>query len=178
MADGARETLTVEALPGCEPEIGRLNRMLEANRQRTKVAVEDLAAQAIDWTPAPERNSIGSLLYHIAAIELDWLYVEVLQRPFPAAMTVWFPEDVRDEHDALARARGMSLETHLSRLKAVRHQLLEGYREMSLADFRCARALPEYDVTPEWVLYHLLQHEAFHRGEIGLLRGLKDDTTR
>jgi uncharacterized damage-inducible protein DinB len=42
---------------------------------------------------------------------------------------------------------------------------------MDLADFRRIRSLPEYDVTPEWVLHHLMQHEAEHRSQIG---GLKD----
>jgi uncharacterized damage-inducible protein DinB len=174
MTDGARETLSAEALPGYEPEIGRLIWMLEANRQRTKAAVEDLAAEAVDWTPAPEANSIGALLYHIAAIELDWLYVDVLQQPFPATMTALFPEDVRDEVDSLARARGMSLAAQLRRLDTVRDLLLGSYREMTLTDYRRPRELPEYDVTPEWVLYHLLQHEAVHRGEISLLRGLRE----
>jgi uncharacterized damage-inducible protein DinB len=27
-----------------------------------------------------------------------------------------------------------------------------------------------YDVTPEWVVHHLMQHEAEHRGQIGELR--------
>jgi uncharacterized damage-inducible protein DinB len=32
------------------------------------------------------------------------------------------------------------------------------------------RSLAEYDVTPEWVLHHMMQHEAEHRGQIGALR--------
>jgi uncharacterized damage-inducible protein DinB len=41
---------------------------------------------------------------------------------------------------------------------------------MTLQDFRRPRQLPEYDVTPEWILHHLMQHEAEHRGEMGILR--------
>jgi uncharacterized damage-inducible protein DinB len=37
------------------------------------------------------------------------------------------------------------------------------------------RIFPQYEVSPEWVLHHLSQHEAEHRGEIGsaiaLLKG-------
>jgi uncharacterized damage-inducible protein DinB len=29
---------------------------------------------------------------------------------------------------------------------------------------------PPYDVTPEWVLHHLMQHEAEHRSQIGAPR--------
>jgi len=41
---------------------------------------------------------------------------------------------------------------------------------MNIHDFRRVRRLPDYDVTPEWVLHHLTQHEAEHRSEIGALR--------
>ena len=40
---------------------------------------------------------------------------------------------------------------------------------MDLTDFRRARALALYDVTPEWVLHHLCQHEAEHRSQLGRL---------
>ncbi len=45
---------------------------------------------------------------------------------------------------------------------------------MSLDDFRRARNLERYDVTPAWVVHHLLQHEAEHRGEIATIRALAE----
>ena len=41
---------------------------------------------------------------------------------------------------------------------------------MDLADFRRVRSREVADITPDWTLYHLLQHEAEHRGEIAVLR--------
>ena len=41
---------------------------------------------------------------------------------------------------------------------------------MTLDDYRRLRSLPDYDVTPEWVLHHLAQHEALHRGQIFTLK--------
>lgn len=38
---------------------------------------------------------------------------------------------------------------------------------MSEDELHRVRALPYYDVTLAWVLHHLAQHEAEHRGEIG-----------
>jgi hypothetical protein len=52
----------------------------------------------------------------------------------------------------------------------VRGLLLDGYQRMELAEFRRVRALEHYDVTPEYVLHHLMQHEAEHRSQIGALR--------
>jgi hypothetical protein len=41
---------------------------------------------------------------------------------------------------------------------------------MSTDNFRRARSFPDYDVTPEWVVHHLCQHEAEHRSEIAALQ--------
>jgi uncharacterized damage-inducible protein DinB len=173
MGENVKDTRTVDALPGYEPEIGRVLWMLEQGRERTKGVVASLPAEAIDWAPEPTVNSIGALLYHIALIELDWLYVEVLEdRPFPPEMMIRFAEGVRDESGHLATARGRSLQEHLDLLDAVRELLRTAFRGMTIEDFRRLRVCPDYNVTPEWVLHHLIQHEAFHRGEISLMRGL------
>jgi uncharacterized damage-inducible protein DinB len=175
MTEEPKERLAVDGVPGYEPEIGRMVWMLEDTRQLTKAGLVGLADDQLDWTPASaansESNSIGALLYHIAAIEADWLYVEVLEaKVFPPELTNLFPDDIRDDEGHLAVAHGGGLEAHLLRLDAVRDRLLAAFRGMSLTEFRRERNLPHYTVTPEWVLHHLIQHEVEHRGEIGMLR--------
>jgi uncharacterized damage-inducible protein DinB len=64
----------------------------------------------------------------------------------------------------------VSLQEHLQRLEKVRATLMEEFRGISIEDFRRLRYLPEENVTPEWVLHHLIQHEAEHRGHIQALR--------
>jgi uncharacterized damage-inducible protein DinB len=36
------------------------------------------------------------------------------------------------------------------------------------------RERPDYDVTPAWVLHHLMQHEAEHRSQISGIRARLD----
>ena len=166
----SRKKLIVEPAPGEDAGIGRWLWAVEDARRRTGEELEHLTPPVIDWRPPEEEVSIGSVLYHMAVIEADWLYVEVLEEPFPEAVTALFPYGVRDEAGRLVLAEGESLEAHLGRLAAVRSRLLAAYRGMDPDEFRRARALPEYDVTPEWVLHHLMQHEAEHRSQIGRLR--------
>jgi hypothetical protein len=78
--------------------------------------------------------------------------------------------DVRDEAGLLSRVSGRLPAEHDEMLDAVRAYLLEAFRTMTPEDFRRPRHLPDYDVTPEWVVHHLAQHEAEHRGQIGELR--------
>ena len=172
MTDEPKDRLTIEPLPGYEPEVGLLLGMLEESRGRTKERLADLTDAELAWTPAPGFNSVGTILYHLALIEADWLFAGVLEQAFPPEAVALFPEGVRDEEGRLTIARGESLRASVARLDAVRAMVLASFRGMSLAEFRRVRSLPDYDVTPEYVLHHLMQHEAEHRGEIGMLRVL------
>ena len=168
----ARRINVFSAELSSEPVIGRWLWGLEDARNRTFEELEGLSQQAIiDWQP-PERgaNSIGTILYHIAAIEADWLYVEALEKPFPTEVVELLPYPVRDEDGFLFRVENIEMSEHLTRLASVRRLLLAGFQQMSLADYRRVRSFEHYDVTPEWVLHHLMQHEAQHRGEIGSVR--------
>ena len=171
MESQTKRKLTVEPIGSQEPEIGRWLWALEDVRRHTLEELAGVAAAAIDWLPANGESSIGTILYHIADIEADWLYVEVLEQSFPREVAELFPYATRDEQGHLTQVQGWTLAEHLSRLETVRSLLLSAFGTMSLADFRRARSLDEYDVTPEWVLYHLIEHEAEHHSQLGALRG-------
>ncbi|MGH2558647.1 MAG: DinB family protein [Thermomicrobiales bacterium] len=170
MSDATKDRLLVDPLPGYQPEIGRALWGLEDSRRRTTKVLNGIDPFVIDWTPGGE-NTIGTLLYHIAAIEADWLHAEVLeQETFPPEAAALFPHDVRDNQGRLTVVAGLSLEEHLARLAAVRAQVLAAFRGMTPAEFHRPRDLPSYSVSPAWVIQHLMQHEAEHRGQIDALR--------
>jgi uncharacterized damage-inducible protein DinB len=164
----------VVPLAGYEPDIGRWLWALEDTRRATQVGLADITQPELDWTPPGEGNSIGTLLYHVAAIELDWLYTEVLEgrAPWPQEVADLFRVEVRDGQGRLSLIQGVGLSDHIYRLDVVREHLLEAFRVMTVHEFHQLRSFPAYDVTPEWVLHHLIQHEADHRGQIELLRSL------
>jgi len=104
---------------------------------------------------------------------MGWLYTEVLEQDFPSEANRWFDtERDRDEQGQLLQITGENLEHHLARLDWARGLLLETFKGMSQGEFRRVRSLPEYDVTPEWVLYHLLEHEAGHLAQIKMVKGM------
>jgi uncharacterized damage-inducible protein DinB len=164
--------LILTPLPGYAPEVGLALAALEESRQRTREKLADLPDAAVDWTPPGWANSIGSLLYHIALIEVDWLYSEILVQDFPEEVLALFPHDVRTEDGNLTVVTGVTLAEHWQRLDQVRSIFLEEMRAINAEDFGRVRELPPYDVTPTWVIHHLIQHEAEHRGEMGMVRTL------
>lgn len=178
MDQSERKQLQLEPLPGYAKEVGLALAAMQEARQRTKEALAGLKPAALAWTPPGWPNSIGTLLYHLALVEADWLYVEILERDFPAEVAALFPQEMRDEAGLLSMVEGISLEAHLARLDQVRAFLLDALRTFDAAEWVRVRSLPAYDVTPVWIVHHLMQHEADHRGQIQLLRILAEHAQR
>jgi len=153
------------------PEVGRWLSAMVDSRRDTLTELDDVADESLDARPPGSNNSIGTTLYHIALIEADWLFDDILGIALDKSqLAAWFPYDDRDSAGQLVDVRDMTLAGHLQRLAAVREVLLERLRPMSVEDFHAPRRRERYDVSPAWVVHHLLQHESEHRSEIGWLK--------
>lgn len=145
-------------------EIGKWIWALEDVRQNLLKNVESLTQEQLD-EKINHHHSIGTLLYHIAYVEAGWLYGEVLEKEFDEEIKTVLPYEGWT-NGKLTSVTSESIEQHLHRLQIVRDKLLYHFQQMDVQDFKRPRQLPEYDVTPEWVLYHLVEHEAHHRGQV------------
>lgn len=159
------ETLEILGLTGYPSEIGKALWQMEDCRSKTLRVLEGLPEEYLDQEV--QGNTLGTLLYHIALNELDWLFTEILEEKVPIDLMRLFPDEDRDEHGFLRLVKGQTFAQHLDRLRIIRKTLLEKMQGMTAEDFQRKRVLPQYKVSPAWVLHHLSQHEAEHRGEIG-----------
>ena len=161
----------LEPLTDYEPLVGSWLSAFQDARRRTIETLEGLKPNIIDWPPPWSANTVNALLYHLAAIEADWLFTDILEKSeFPPQIDELFPCDVHDADGNLTSVPGTSLEAHIQRLADMREYFMTAMRAINDRDFRRARKFPDYRVTPEWVIYHLIQHEAEHRGQIMDLR--------
>lgn len=169
-----RKLHEVIPLQGYESEIGRWLWMLEEVRRRTLRLADGLDQRTLDWEGADGReNAIGSLLYHIAGVEMGWLFIDVLGgQDLPPDVKPDFPHDTADTSGRITRVPGVALPVHLRRLDRSRTVFLDRFKAMSLEDWRRLRHPPDedYDVTPEWAVFHLVEHEAGHAFQISSLR--------
>jgi uncharacterized damage-inducible protein DinB len=166
-----RERLTLENDLEAEPEIGRWLAAMEDGRRDTLVELDGVRADMLDARPAESENSIGTTLYHVALVEADWLFDDIFGEVLGSTeLAPLFPFDARDDHGILTGVAGVPLAEHLDRLERVRAALIERIAPMSLREFTAPRERTAYDVSPVWVLNHLLQHESEHRAEIGWLK--------
>lgn len=166
-----RKVLQIASLPGYEPEIGCWMSALEQVRHRTIALVQGLSQETLDWRgPDGNENSIGSLLYHIALVEVSWLYYDLLLQEFPSSLEKEFPHPMAIDGVVTPLSK-VPLSEHLSRLARSRAIFLDAFKEMSSEDWQTLRSPPEddYDVSPAWAVFHLIEHEAGHGGQISSL---------
>ncbi|MEO8329904.1 MAG: DinB family protein [Candidatus Nanopelagicales bacterium] len=153
------------------PEVGRWLAAMIDGRNDTVRELEGVSDEVVDVRPLGSENSIGTTLYHVALIEADWLCDDIFGEQLDESeLARLFPFVDRDGEGQLTNVQGESLAEHLQRLSAVREVLIERMRPMSVDDFHTPRRRERYDVSPAWVLHHLLQHESEHRAEIGWLK--------
>lgn len=149
-------------LPG-DDDVSRWLAAIDDARQRTLALIRGLSEADLD-RGAP--NTIGSLLYHLAAIEADWLFDDIRGEPeaIPVAL---FAHDVREAAGTLTPITGVTLGEHLDRLATIRRALVEHIGALDSGSFHRSNARAAYDVSPAYAIHHLMQHEAEHRAEMG-----------
>src|SRR5690554_408330 len=161
---------TMEALDVPEREVGLWMWAMEEARRGLLRALRDLEQDELDWRgPIGRDNSIGTLLTHIAGVELGWCYFDVYDEPFTPELMALFPyEHDREPDGTLVHVEGQSLEQHLDRLAAVRRSVFERFARLTLDDWHRLREPKgeDYAMTPAWAVYHLVEHEAGHMFEV------------
>jgi hypothetical protein len=171
--------LQIAPLDGYDPEVGRWLWALQDVRSRYTLRIlKDLDERLLDWEgPDGQENSIGSLLYHIAYVEMGWLYGDLKQMSeLPAAVKPDFPLPGREpDRRRLTRVMGVPLAEHIGRLDRSREVLLREFKGISPSEWRRLRRPPDFDevdyeVTPEWAVFHLVEHEAGHAFQISSLK--------
>src|SRR4051812_19875694 len=118
-----RKRLVIESVPTADPEVGRWLGVLADTRVRTVQELEGIDAPMLDQ-PVPGRNTIGTLAAHIAAMEMDWLFSDMLGVEMPPEVLALLTPDGRDEHGNIWPVAGETLAQHLARLATTREILI------------------------------------------------------
>ncbi|QDT91131.1 DinB family protein [Gimesia algae] len=165
--------LKIDPLEARDPEIGRWLWALAEVRQRTLRLVQDCDLRLLDWRgPDGKENSIGSILYHIAIVEMSWLYFDLQQQEFPPSVNELLPIPMADADDKVSQVTDVPLAEHINRLHATREIAFSIFQKMDLAEWRRLRPPVNdqpYETTPEWAVFHLIEHEAGHAFQISSL---------
>jgi uncharacterized damage-inducible protein DinB len=182
---------SIEPLPGFRSrEVALFLAQMDDQSRRLAVDTRGLEAEGLGWQPAPGMNSIGMLLAHIAVVEVFWTRLVLENQPMPFESHDVLGIGLDDDglplkpdarppaglagrelgffDDLLGRARA-----HTKRVAAtVDDQDLEREIAREHPNPETGEARSGRVVTLRWTLYHVLEHEAGHYGQVLLLRHL------
>jgi uncharacterized damage-inducible protein DinB len=131
-----------------------------AVRQGLNQALSQFSDTELHFKPAQDLWSLGKVVLHIADTEVGW-FEYVVQRK----VMDWPPDSRLSEYPKMKDIQGRLLEVH-SRTEAFLEPLSE-------ADLDQVIQAPWGSQFPlHFVLWHVLEHEIHHRGEIYLMLGL------
>ncbi|HYM82228.1 MAG TPA: DinB family protein [Candidatus Limnocylindria bacterium] len=177
-------TRTVLEVPACRsPQAGLFLAALDDQRGHLIRDTRGLAPAELERQFAPGMNTIGMLLAHVAVAETHILHVGVLGRPdsdVRGVIGVTMDDDgmplVPDAPPSPAlTAKDLAFfDDLLARSRAHTRDTLATLEDADL-DRQVIRHRPDGGtrvLNVRWALYHLVEHEAGHRGQINLLRHL------
>ena len=151
------------------PKIALIYSMLEENRKKTKRLVLGMKPEHLTWSPDKNTNTIGTLLLHIAEAELNWMQKEIAGKPLTRKQREEFRYDVygSTEH---RQVESHHLDFFLKKLDRVRAYTKKVLGRLKDRDLATAHREGRERITNGWILYHLIEHEASHFGQIASLK--------
>lgn len=155
-----------------------VNGMAEV-REQLSDAVRDLSNEEISAKVSPDFHSIGQLILHVAEAEWWWLKCVAAEKDLDEeeARREAFWDILLDEDFA---SRNYSAEFCINGANNVREKCFEVLKEFSDEDLDRVFGFDKKDssrmeVTLRWILHHLIDHEAQHKGQIFMIKRLLNE---
>jgi uncharacterized damage-inducible protein DinB len=168
------------AVEGLTPELARSLAAMEEVRAQLHKAVDEMSVEDLARRAIPGAHSIGTLVLHIGESEWFWLNCvirgrkltdEDRQQPF------W---DVLKDPEAVP-AKNYSADFCLETIDGIRQEMrrfLSSLTDAGLENvYSYTRGSTTMEASLRWILHHLVDHEAQHKGQILMLKRLMSGKT-
>ena len=133
----------------------------------------EVSVDALVWQPFRDGHSVGSVILHIAEVEVYWIEEVAAGRPMSEAdLQRFLSAEIRQYDVSWPKAPAQPLDYYLGMLKDVRQRTLATLRELN--DPTGVISWRNETVTLRWILAHVVEHESYHGGQAVLLRLMWD----
>lgn len=164
----------LEPVAGLSREIGLMIASFEEVRAQTIGHIADLSQDELAFRVFPTAHQIGGLVLHLAECEFWWI------------QAVFAGKEISEEDRQLAHLgdttesdfslKGYDAERCIDRLNIIHQRTIETLS--AVTDDRLDRMV-EFGTDPKrlrcslrWILHHLIEHEANHKGQIAMMKRL------
>ena len=144
-------------------------------------SIRGMTAQELEWQPERGMNTIGMLLAHNAIVDVFWTQIAILgikETDSVPVLGITMDDDglpLAPDAEAPANLKGKPLAFYEDLLTRGLAYVREAWSKVSDADMdkEITRDRPDGSqriLSVRWAMYHILEHDAGHRGQIQLLR--------
>ena len=159
--------------PGLSPGIGYYLSGMEEVREQIVNAVKNIPDEVLGTPAFLGAHSIGALVLHIGEAEWFWMQMVVSGQQLTDEVKQSAFWDVLEDPNGFA-AKGYSAEFCLLEVEKIRNQTREVLFSRNDEDLEKMISFERRGKTTEyslrWILHHLMDHEAQHKGQILMLK--------
>ncbi len=168
MNDKKSTPYTLEKDRNLSPRISLWFSMMREVRKRLLKKLEPLSDEEIDYTPDERKiETIGTLLLHIAGVEWGWIFQDLDGKEMD--FEKWKHGFALLPNVDLPQLKGKGKEFYLNRLSEVREEVDQRLKRLQDDDLDRIVTFEGEEHSIEWILFHLVEHEAMHVGQISVL---------
>lgn len=156
-----------------QSQIQLMKWMLEDVRKETLSGIDHLSKEQLFQTPVEGESCIGSYLMHFAECDLSWL--EILsgaEQPSDLKKRSYF-DKWYDVPEPEPPKEALEINEYLETIAATRKNFLDYISSIDDNELEkevvIQRKSGERKFTKKWIIYHIIEHEAHHRGQMFML---------
>ncbi|MFN2509885.1 MAG: DinB family protein [Pyrinomonadaceae bacterium] len=160
---------------GFSPAIGFFVSGMEEVREQLEQAVEGMSEQQLGVRAVPGAHSIAALLLHIGEAEWWWMQCNVFGHKLTREDRQAPYWDVLKDPDGVASKlySAQFCLDEIAKIRKLTRNLLASFNDDDLERFiSFERGGERHEHSLRWILHHLIDHEAQHKGQILMLKRL------
>ena len=162
-------TLRKNKFTELSPRVALWYSIMQEMRERLLKSVKDLTLEELDYTLNERKvETIGTLLLHIAGVEWGWIFGDIdgqemefekFKHAFALSSEVNIPQ-----------LKGQELQFYIDKLNETRQEVFQRLAKLEDEDLDRIVESEGKKYSIEWILFHLIEHESMHIGQILLLK--------
>lgn len=171
---------TLEPVAGVSLEIGFYLSGWEKIRVGLREMVSDLSNEELGIRILPGAHQIGNLILHLGEAEASWIHSIIAGKELDEEakkFTHWC--DTTESDFAEKNYSAKECIERIDEISGRSREILAEFTDEDLEKlFGYDRGNKRIEVSLRWVLIHLIEHEATHKGQISMLKRLLRESNR
>lgn len=172
------EKRTLMPVSGFSREIGFYLSSWEKVRKQLRETVSDLSNEELSQRILPGSHQIGGLILHLGEAESGWIHSIIAGQELDdeaKKFAHWYDTTETDFAEKGYDAKNCI--GRIDEISRISREILQKFDDGDLEKlFAYDRDGKRIEVSLRWVLCHLIDHEAHHKGQISMLKRLLRET--